>query len=186
MTDEEIVKLYWNRNEDAIRETSQKYGGYLAKIAYNVLSDYQDSEECVNDTYLRAWNSIPTNKPARLSLYLGKIARLLAIDMYRRKHAQKRYMSEYALSLDELGDMFSDGATPEQELHAEALHDALNVFLHRLSPTARNVFIGRYYFFDSIKKIADYCGIAEGTVKSSLHRTRQALKDYLQKEGFEL
>ena len=186
MTDEEIVKLYWNRNEDAIRETSQKYGGYLAKIAYNVLLDFQDSEECVNDTYLRTWNSIPANRPTKLSLYLGKIARLLAIDMYRRKHAQKRYMSEYALSLDELGDTFSDGATPEQEFHAEALHDALNVFLHRLSPTARNVFIGRYYFFDPIKKIADYCGIAEGTVKSSLHRTRQALKAYLQKEGFEL
>lgn len=186
MKDEEIVALYWDRDEDAIMETTKKYGMYLTRIALNILSDVQDSEECVNDTYLKTWNSIPQNRPHVLSSYLGKITRSLAVDLYRRKHAQKRYASEYALSLSELGDIFSDGSTPEQDLHAEALHDALNVFLHRLSPTARSIFIGRYYYFDSLKHIAAYCGVAEGTVKSSLHRTRQQLKTYLKKEGFEL
>lgn len=186
MQDKEIVALYWNRNEEAIRETAQKYGAYLMTIAWNVLSDTLDSEECVNDTYFRTWNSIPENRPESLSCFLARITRSLAVDQYRKKHAQKRYASEYTLSLEELGDVFASGSTPEQEFYAEALQDALNTFLHRLSPTARNVFIGRYFFFDPVKKIASYCGIAEGTVKSSLHRTRQALKDYLMKEGFDV
>lgn len=186
MKDEEIVALYWSRNEDAIAETSRKYGAYLSKIAYNVLYDPHDSEECVNDTFLKAWNSMPTHRPSVLSCYLGRIARQLAVDVYRKKHAQKRYASEYALSLAELGDTFSDGSTPEQELHAAALCDAMDAFLHSLPPAARTMFIGRYYFFDSLKTIAEYCGTAEGTVKSSLFRTRQALKAYLIKEGFEL
>ena len=186
MKDTDIVSLYWNRNEDAIKETTQKYGTYLTKIAMNILYDYQDSEECVNDTYLRTWNSIPMKKPTYLSCFLAKITRYLAVDQYRKKYAQKRYASEYAVSLSELGDVFASGSTPEQELHKEALHDAIDVFLRRLSPTARNVFVGRYFFFDSTKYIAAYCGIAEGTVKSSLHRTRQALKEYLIKEGFDV
>lgn len=186
MKDEEIVSLFWTRNEDAIRETAQKYGGYLTKIAYNILSDLQDSEECVNDTYLKTWNSIPHNRPNVLSCFLGRITRSLAVDLYRKNHAKKRYASEFSLSLSELGDTFSDGKTPEQELYADALHGAINAFLHQLSPTARNIFIGRYYFFDPISRIAAYCGVAEGTVKSSLHRSRQALKEYLIKGGFEL
>ena len=103
-----------------------------------------------------------------------------------KKHAQKRYASEFALSLSELGDTFSDGRTPEKELYADALHDAIDALLYQLTPTARSIFVGRYYFFDSIKKIASYCGVAEGTVKSSLHRSRQALKEFLIKEGFEV
>lgn len=186
MKDEKIVALYWERNEDAIRETSQKYGAYLSKITYNVLSDFEDSEECVNDTYLKAWNSMPMHKPNILSCYLGKIARQLSIDVFRKKHTVKRYASEYAISLCELGDSFSDGSTPEQELDAIALDDAINTFLHTLSEDARNTFIGRYYFFDSLKNVAAYCGMSEGTVKGMLYRTRQALKAYLIEEGFVL
>jgi len=185
MTDEEIVALYWRREEDAICETAKRYGTYLTKIALNVLSNVQDSEECVNDTYLRAWNSMPTHRPAVLSVYLGKITRQLSVDLFRRKHAQKRYASEYALCLEELGDTFSDGKTPEHELDAIVLRAAIQKFLWTLSPKARQVFIGRYHYFDSVRQIAGYCGISEGTVKSSLHRTRQALKVYLTKEGFE-
>ena len=132
MRDEEIVALYWVRNEEAIRETSQKYGAYLSKIALNILSDFQDSEECVNDTYWKAWGSMPTHKPTILSSYLGRITRQLAVDQYRRNHALKRYASEYALSLAELGDCFSDGSTPEQELNKIALRDAINLFLRYL------------------------------------------------------
>jgi len=184
MRDDEIVALYWNRNEAAIEETSRKYGSYLRRIACNVLSDSRDCEECVNDTYLRTWNVIPNNRPAVLSGFLGKITRALAVDRYRKNHAQKRIASEFALSLSELEDTFSDGSTPEQELQRKALLEALNVFLHGLPPQARTMFIARYFFFDPLKKIAADCGTAEGTVKSSLSRTRQALKAYLIKEGF--
>ena len=186
MQDEEIVSMFWRRNEDAIEETAKKYGAYLTKIAFNILSDFRDSEECVNDTYLKTWNSIPHNRPNTLSCFLGKITRSVAVDLFRKKYAQKRYASEFALSLSELSDTFSDGKTPEYELYADVLRDTINAFLYQLTPTARSIFIGRYYFFDSIKRIATYCGVAEGTVKSSLHRSRQALKEYLIKEGFEV
>ncbi len=185
MRDEQIVALYWDRNEDAIRETSQKYGAYLSKIAYNILSDLEDSKECVNDTYLKAWNSMPTHKPSVLSSYLGKIARQLSIDVFRKKRAQKRYASEYALSLSELGDSFSDGSGPEQEVDAALLDEAISTFLRALPEEARDTFIGRYYFFDSLKDVAGYCGMPETRAKSMLYRTRQALKAYLEKEGFE-
>lgn len=185
MTDEQIVALYWDRNEDAIQETARKYGAYLSKIAYNVLSDLEDSKECVNDTYLKAWNSMPTHRPSVLSSYLGKIARQLSIDVFRKKHTRKRYASEYALSLSELGDSFSDGSGPEQEVNTILLDEAIDAFLRTLSEEARNVFIGRYYFFDSLKNVADYCGMPEARVKSMLYRTRQSLRAYLEKEGFE-
>ncbi len=186
MQDEEIVALYWERNEDAIRETARKFGAYLTKIANNILADRQDSEECVNDTYLKAWNAMPDNRPSVLSGFLSRMVRQSALDLYRRKHAVKRYASEYALSMTELEDTFRGHTDLEQEADAAALRDAINSFLRSLSPTARKVFIGRYYFFDPIRQIADDCGIAEGTAKSSLYRTRQALREYLIKEGFDL
>ena len=114
MKDEQIVNLYWDRNEDDIRQTQLKYGSYLYKVADNILANLEDSQECVNDTYLAAWNSMLTNRPNVLSTYLGKIIRQISIDVYRKKNRQKRYASQYAISLDELGDTFSDGTTPEQ------------------------------------------------------------------------
>ena len=186
MKDDQIVGLYWDRNEDAIHQTQMKYGSYLAKVAYNILADYEDSQECVNDTYLAAWNSMPTNRPSVLSTYLSKITRQITIDMFRKKNRLKRYASEYAISLDELGDSFSDGTTPEQELDAKQLIDAINRFLRTLPKDARNTFIGRYYFFDSLKDVAAYCGMSESRAKSMLYRTRQNLKVYLEKEGFDL
>ena len=185
MKDEQIVALYWDRNEDAIRETARKYGTYLSKIAYNVLSDLEDSKECVNDTYLKAWNSMPTHRPSVLSSYLGKIARQLSIDVFRKKRAQKRYASEYTLSLSELDDSFSDGSNTEQKVDAILLDEAVNTFLRTLPEDARNTFIGRYFFFDSLKDVADYCGMTESRAKSMLYRIRQSLRAYLEKEGFE-
>lgn len=183
MKDTEIVALYWNRDETAIKQTQDKYGIYLSKIAYNILSDFEDSKECVNDTYLSAWNSMPTHRPSVLSTYLGKIARQLSIDIFRKKNSIKRYASEYAVSLEELGDSFPDGITPEQALDAKLLDEAINSFLRILPDDARNTFIGRYYFFDSLKDVARYCGMSEGKAKSMLYRTRQRLKAYLVKEG---
>lgn len=186
MKDDQIVNLYWDRNEDAIHQTEMKYGSYLSKVAYNILADFEDSQECVNDTYLAAWNSMPTNRPGILATYLGKITRQISIDLFRKKNRLKRYASEYAISLDELGDCFSEGSTPDQELSAKELTDGINRFLRSLPDDARNTFIGRYYFFYPLKDVAAYCGMSESKAKSMLYRTRQALKEFLIKEGFDL
>ena len=183
MQDQQIVQLYWDRDEEAIKQTQQKYERYLSKISYNILASLEDSKECVNDTYLAAWNSMPTHRPAVLSTYLGKITRQIAIDVFRKKNSIKRYTSEYALSLSELGDIFSSEETPEHICEKKLLDEAINQFLRTLPEDARNVFIGRYYFFDPLKKIASYCGMSEAKIKSLLYRTRQKLKEYLTKEG---
>lgn len=186
MKDEEIVELYWQRSEEAIRQTSAKYETYLSKIAFNVLSDYEDCRECINDTYLVAWNSMPNQRPDVLPAYLGKIIRRLSIDVFRKKKRKKRYASEYALSLSEMEDCFADNETPEQFIDAKLLDEAINSFVHTLPDEARKVFIGRYFFFDSVKRIAAYSGVSETSVKVILFRTRQKLKEYLVKEGFTL
>ena len=186
MKDQDIVNLYWDRNENAIHQTQMKYGAYLSKVSYNILADFEDSKECVNDTYLAAWNSIPTNRPNNLATYLGKITRQISIDVFRKRHREKRYASEFAISFDELGDSFTDGVTPEQQLNAKLLDEAINRFVSALPDMAQKTFVGRYYFFDSLKEIASYCGMTESKVKILLFRTRQKLKLYLKKEGFEV
>lgn len=186
MQDEKIVELYWNRDENAIRETQEKYENYLYKIAYNILSDKEDSNESVNDTYLAAWNSMPPHKPNVLSTYLGKLTRRISIDIFRKRNRIKRQGSEYALSLTELQDCISDDNSPEKDYEAQILGEAINAFLRTLSVDARNVFIGRYYFLDSVKDVANYCGISESKAKTLLHRTRNSLREYLEKEGFEI
>ena len=186
MEDAEIVALYWARDEDAVSQTKTKYGAYLNRVANNILADLEDSQECVSDTLLAAWRSMPDNRPKNLRTYLGKITRQVSIDLYRRRNRMKRYASEYAISLEELGDSFTDGRTPEDELNARLLTETVNCFLRTLPDEARNTFIGRYYFFDSVKNVAWYCGMSESKCKSLLYRTRQSLKSYLQREGFDL
>lgn len=186
MQDERIVELYWQRDEAAIRETEQKYGPYLSKIAYNILADWEDCKECVNDTCLKAWNSIPPHKPQVLRTYLGKLTRERSIDMFRCRNRTKRQGSEYTVSLSELEECVSGGNKTEQSVNMHLLAEAINDFLHTLSPEARNTFVGRYYFMDSIKEVAAYYGMSESKVKSMLHRTRLGLKAYLEQEGFDL
>lgn len=186
MQDEQIVDLYWDRNELAIHETEQKYGRYLTKIAYNILADLEDSKESVNDTYLSAWNSMPPHKPGILSIYLAKITRRISIDIYRKRNRKKRQASEYALSLEELADCVSAGNTTEQAMNVQLLAEAINEYLYGISPEARNTFIGRYYFMDSLKEVARYCGMSEAKAKTLLYRTRCGLKLYLEKEGLDL
>lgn len=185
MEDSEIVALYWARREAAIEHTAQKYGAYLEKIACNVLLDREDSRECVNDTYLRAWNSMPTQRPSVLATYLGRIVRGLAIDCYRRRTSAKRAPSTYALSLSELREVCG-GESPEDALEAKRLGETLNRFLRTLSPQARALFLGRYYYFDSLKEAAAYCAMGEAKAKSLLHRTRVKLRAYLEEEGYSL
>ncbi len=183
MNDEEIVSLYWQRDESALRETELKYQNYLMKIALNILSNREDGNEAVNDTYLKAWNAMPPHKPDKLSLFLGRITRQLSIDKWRGKTREKRGGNEYALSLDELEDC-SGGSTPEQECDTKLLAAAISVYLRSLSDEKRNVFVWRYYFCEPIKEICERLDESETKIKSMLHRIRTGLKQYLEKEGF--
>lgn len=184
LTDTDIIALYWQREELAILETQKKYENYLTKIAYNILCDTEDCKESVNDTYLRAWNSMPPNRPDILSAYLAKITRRLSIDIFRKKHSQKRLGSQYADSLSELEESLSGGDSTRQTVDVHLLAEAINRYLRSLSPETRNIFICRYYFSDSLKDIASYLHISEAKIKSSLFRSRNGLKIFLEKEGF--
>ena len=186
MEDELIVDLYWNRDEDAIGKTQEKYDRYLTKIAYNILANAEDSRESVNDTYLAAWDSMPPHRPAVLSTYLGKLTRRISIDCFRGRTRAKRVPSQYAMSLEELGECVCGGNTTEEIVNVKLLADAIGMFLRLQSDEARNLFIGRYYYLDSLKEAAAYCGMSESKAKSLLFRTRIALKEYLEKEGFSL
>ena len=184
MEDEQILDLYWQRDEVAIRETERKYGKYLTKIAYGILANNEDSQESVSDAYLGAWNSIPPHRPSVFSTYLAKLTRRCSIDIFRQRHREKRLGSEYALSLDELEDCVTAGDSPEETVELGELTQAIGNYLRSLSGEARSTFIGRYFFFDSIREIAAYHHMSESKVKSLLFRTRKGLRDYLVKEGF--
>lgn len=184
MTDERIVELYWNRDETAIAETQSKYGRYLTKIAYNILNDREDSLESVNDTYMHAWKSIPPHRPNVFSAYLAKITRRVSIDILRRKSRGKRIPSEYTFSLSELDDVLSDRTSLEAQIEVEELAKSIQAYLRTISPEARQLFVGRYFFLDSLKDVAAYCGMRESKAKSMLYRTRCGLKAYLEKEGY--
>ena len=186
MQDEQIVNLYWKRDENAIRETEVRYGHYLTKIAYNILFDSEDSKESVNDTYLKAWHSMPPQRPSVLATYLGKITRQVSIDIFRAKNRQKRQASQYTLSLSELEECVSCGNNTENQVDMHLLAEAIGRYLSQLSPEARNLFVGRYYYFDSLKEVAAYYDFSESKAKSMLHRTRIGLKKYLEQEGFKL
>lgn len=185
MDDKSIVDLYWERDETAIVETQNKYEKYLFKVAFNVLSNSEDSNEAVNDTYLHAWNSMPDNRPSILSTFLAKITRRVSIDCYRRKTADKRGGSEYDLSLQELMESgFEPGECADNESEFEELGKAINAYLKTLSREMRMVFIRRYFHMDSVKDICVKYGFSESKVKSMLMRARNGLEKYLKKEGF--
>lgn len=184
MEDEQIVALYWERDEQAISETERKYDRYLLKIANNILNNQEDSRESVNDTYLAAWNSMPPHRPGVLSAYLAKLTRRISIDCFRYRTRNKRMASEYAVSLSELSDCVPGGNTTEEIVNAKALADAIGVYLRLQSKETQAAFLGRYYFLDPVKEIARYLGMSESKVKSLLYRTRLGLKEYLEKEGF--
>lgn len=180
-----IVSLYWERNEAAIRHTQQQYGAYLTRIAYGILENWEDSRECANDTYLRAWQSIPPQRPAVLAAYLGKITRQLAIDLFRKQQSQRRKASRYAVSLEELAECVSQGDTTIQDTDLRLLGKAISDFLRTLPEEPRRSFIQRYYFVCSIEEIARSQKMSVSAVKSQLFRIRKQLKDYLTQEGFE-
>lgn len=212
LEDEAIVELYFARKQEAITHTQNKFGRYLLKIAMNVLSSMPDSEECVNDTYLRAWNAIPPQRPNMLSTFLGRITRNLSIDRLRRQRAAKRSSryetsetdqegnvvtmmgAGYDLSLNELeeclpGESALEGSFSDEvgeALDAKELGKTISEYLRTISEEARRLFIYRYYDMESLKESAALAGISEAKAKTLLFRTRQGLKAYLEKEGWNL
>lgn len=182
MDDSRIVSLYWDRDEGAIRETAAKYGAYCLQISLNILQNMQDAEECVNDTYLRAWNTIPPQRPTRLGAFLGKITRNLSLDRYKARMAEKRQGDSFGISLEELSECLSSGDF-EAQADARAIGEAINEFLKREFPTARSIFVCRYFYGDSIESICLRYNMSESKVKSSLFRSRNRLRAHLEKEG---
>ncbi len=185
MDDKLIVDLYWARAEDAIHETERKYGRYCHSIAYNILCSQEDAQECVNDTYLRAWDAIPPQKPDRLGAFLGRITRNLALNRYAFDRAQKRFTNvEFALC--ELSECIADPESLQPMEDALALKEAINRFLASLPQKSRMIFVRRYWYLSPVKEIAGDFRISESNVKVTLHRTRIKFRAYLQKEGIEL
>ena len=185
MTDLEIVALYWKRSEEAIACTMQKYGRYLLRLALNILHIHEEAEECVNETYLSAWNQLPPDKPEKLLPYLGRISRCLALNRYDYLTAQKRSV-DFTVQLSELEDILSAPDTPQQQYERAELASAISDFLRSQSEEDRNLFVRRYWYSDSIRDIAKRYDLRENTVKSRLLRTRQRLKTCLEKEGYVL
>ncbi|MCR5784145.1 MAG: sigma-70 family RNA polymerase sigma factor [Eubacterium sp.] len=185
-TDTQIIDLYWARQEAAIKETDIAYGKYLFKISYNVLLEREDSRENVNDTYFKAWNLMPPERPGILSSFLGKLCRNGAIDMYRKKHAAKRAGCLYEDCIDELSEVLRGEESAEEGIIASELSEIINGFLKKYDKDKRNVFIGRYFYMDSVKEISHYTGLSSSNVKTILSRMRKELKQELLKEGYAL
>ena len=180
MEDTKIVDLFWNRDQSAIRQVDQKYGKYCYAIAYGILSSREDSEECVSDTWHKAWQVIPPEKPNRLQAFLGRITRNLALDRYGYNHAQKRNVHLEAV-MDEYWQCIPNGDMPLDD--QVALKALINGFLGGLDKQTRIIFLRRYYYICTVKDIARSMGLSESNVSVILHRTRTKFKEYLQKEG---
>lgn len=185
MTDEAIVALFWSRSELALEETKAQYGRYVQSIAYGILQDREDAGEIANDTYLKAWNTIPPQRPSPLKAFLGRIARQLALNRAEQKNAAKRGGGQYAEVVEELSECLSDASVADFS-DSLALQTALNGFLRSLPLEARRVFLRRYWYTASVSEIAQFYGMSESKVKSLLLRTRNKLKLYLEQEGIDV
>ena len=183
MKDHEILDLYFARDERALRESSDKYGGYCHSIAQNILHNLQDAEECVNDTWLQAWMSIPPARPARLGQYLGGITRHLSLDKYRQR-GKATNGGEVTAALDEIGEIVASEISVADQAAQREMLMAIDRFLWELPERECNLFIRRYYHMDEIKMIAKRYGLSVANVKKILSRTRQKLRTYLEKEGW--
>ena len=183
MEDQDIIDLYFARSERAISETDSKYGGYCYSIAYNILTNREDSEESVSDTYVAAWNAMPPRRPVLLGAFLGKITRRLSIDRWRARNACKRGGGEIVLALEELGECVSDGRSLESAVERKQLASACGRFLEGLPETERRVFLCRYWYMDSVAEIGEKFGFTASKVTAMLHRTRGKLRKALEKEG---
>ena len=186
MDDRGIIGLFNERSERAVDECRARFGAYLRAVALNVTGSERDAEECENDTYLRAWNAIPPQRPRSLGAFLAKITRNLAINRLRDGNAQRRGGGQVPLALEELGECVSPEGSPEGELDRQAAEEALNRFLDGLPPLQREVFLRRYWYLDSIEDIARRAGWSKSRVTTTLHRLRVRLRAHLIQEGIDV
>lgn len=183
MEDNRIIDLYWSRSEQAISETDRKYGRYCRRIADNILSNEMDAEECVSDTWLKAWHTIPPQRPGKLAVFLGTITRNLALDRWRSGKTQRRGGGQLHMALEELGECVAARGGEEQWIEDMVLTELLNRFLAALPQESRIIFLRRYWYLCSVKEIADGMRLSESKVKMSLHRSRNKLRELLEREG---
>lgn len=183
MKDNQIIELYWSRDENAIRETNQKYGNYCFTVADNILHNREDSDECINDTWLQAWKAMPPQKPARLRIFLAKITRNLSFNRFNARTAQKRGGGEINFVLDELAECIASESDVEDEYAAKELGECIRKFVRSLSERDGNVFVRRYFFTEPVAEIAHRYNLTGNNVIVILSRTRMKLKTYLIKEG---
>ncbi len=184
MQDQEIVALYHQRDERAIVQTETKYGAYCTGIAQNILQNMQDSEECVNDTWLRTWNSIPPAKPENLRTYVGKITRNLSLNRLEYRHREKRGGGEVMLALDEIGEVAAPDADLAAQIEREEFSRILNAFLWSLPERDCCVFIRRYYYLESVERISERYAVSQAAVFKILSRARGKLRKALEEEGY--
>ena len=184
MDDEQILELYWQRDEAAIAHTEEKYGSYCMAIASRILAYREDAEECVNDTWLKAWTSIPPNRPKRFRLFLARLTRNLAINRYQEQNAKKRGSGEIGFVLDELAECLADESSVEDEVISGELRDCIRRFADDLPDREAKLFIGRYFYLESIAELAGRLNITQNNASVTLGRIRGKLKMRLIKEGF--
>ena len=185
MEDNEIIELYLKRDENAIFETEKKYGNYCRKIAENILIR-EDSEECINSALLGIWNSVPPKKPENLKFFFAKIVRNIALTKRRKNYAEKRGGGKTEEVFEELSEFLRSEENVEEKVIGKELKESINRFVKNLPEAERNVFVRRYFFFESPKEIGKLCGFSPNRVSVILYRIRKKLKDYLEKEGYSL
>lgn len=186
MTDSEIIELYNRRDERAVAETQNAYGKYCEKIAFNILGDRQEAQECANETLLKAWESIPPERPRMLSAYLAAITRNSALLRYRRETAEKRGKSSMPLILDDFAEMLPSGTSVEQTAEHREIIAEINRYLGTLPEINRNIFVLRFFCFEEIGDIADRMGMRKKAVSSALYRIKKQIRKHLEKEGYGL
>lgn len=182
MEDSQIIDLYFARSEQAIQETDNKYGRFCYHISYNILANREDAEECISDTYMTAWKSIPPTRPTQMSAFLGKITRHISLDRWRRKFAGKRGGGETTLALDELGECVADSGSAETAIRTREFRAAMNRFLSELNEAERKIFVSRYWYLRSVQYIAEKTGLSQAAVRTRLSRVRGKLRQFLTEE----
>ncbi len=186
MDDNAIIQLYWDRDERAIEETNGKYGRYCRAVAMNILSSERDAEECVNDTWLGAWNAMPDSWPERLAAFLGKLTRNLAFNKYKQSRARKRGGGEMELILDELAECVSDADDVERTIGRGELSRAVSEFARSLPEDKRRIFVRRYWYAEAVTDIARELELTRAGVSKTLERVRGQLREFLLERGFEV
>lgn len=183
IADEQIIELYWEREENAIQETDKKYGQFLFRIAYNILHDRCDCEECQNDTYLGVWNAIPPTRPVVFPAFITQIMRRIAINRYKEKTSKKRIPSEFTISMEDLNNSLCSDESVEREYEAEEIGRLISNYVRKLSERQQYIFVGRYYLAETVACLANDLGISVPSVYRELDRIKQGLKSYLERSG---